>query len=106
LETDIQHARMVAVARNAPLRISFESRDGASCYVIHTGARNQCSCAAPGPAVGQGDAFAERAVRFESGAAIRLKSNSRSVLFDPCRGTSLPTARVQLQARMAPPSAR
>ena len=47
---------MLAVARNAPLRISFESGAGGSCYVIHTGAANQCSCAADGTAVCQGDA--------------------------------------------------
>jgi type IV fimbrial biogenesis protein FimT len=99
LETDIHHARMLAVARNAPLRISFESGAGGSCYVIHTGAANQCACAADGSAVCQGDAMAERVVRFEPGGPVGLKSNSRSVLFDPMRGTSTPTATVQLQAR-------
>jgi type IV fimbrial biogenesis protein FimT len=89
LEKDIHYARMLAVARNAPLRISFESGACGSCYVIHTGAANQCSCAA----------VAERVVRFEPGGSVSLKSNSRSVLFDPVKGTSSPTATVQLQAR-------
>ena len=56
LETDIHHARMLAVARNAPLRMSFESGAGGSCYVIHTGAANQCTCAADGSPVCQGEA--------------------------------------------------
>jgi type IV fimbrial biogenesis protein FimT len=30
---------------------------------------------------------------------VSLRSNSRSVLFDPTKGTSSPTATVQLQAR-------
>jgi type IV fimbrial biogenesis protein FimT len=99
LETDIHHARMLAVARNAPLRISFESGAGGSCYVIHTGSANQCSCSADGGATCQGEAHAERSVRFAPGGPVSLKSNSRSVLFDPSRGTSSPTATVQLQAR-------
>jgi type IV fimbrial biogenesis protein FimT len=43
--------RMLAVARNAPLRITFESGVAGSCYVIHTGAANQCSCTVDGAAV-------------------------------------------------------
>ena len=99
LETDVHHARMLAVARNAPLRISFESGSGGSCYVIHSGAAGQCQCAADGSAQCQGGAEAERVVRFGPEAGLSLKSNSRSVLFDPMRGTSSPTATVQLQAR-------
>jgi len=99
LETDIHYTRMLAVARNAPLRISFESTAGGSCYVIHTGAANQCGCAADGSAVCQGDAQAERSVRFEAGGAVSLRSNARSVLLDPVKGTSTPTATMQLTAR-------
>ena len=99
LETDVHHARMLAVARNAPLRISFESGAGGSCYVIHTGAANACGCAADGSAVCQGSAQAERSVFFAAGGPVSVKSNSRSVQFDPAKGTSTPTATVQLQAR-------
>jgi len=99
LETDIHYTRMLAVARNAPLRISFETGAGGSCYVIHTGAANQCSCAGDGPAVCQGAAQAERSVFFPEGGPVRLQSNSRSVVFDATKGTSTPTATMQLTAR-------
>ena len=99
LETDIHHARMLAVARNASLRISFESGAQGSCYVIHTGSANQCSCTADGAAVCQGAAQAERSVRFPAGGPVSLKSNSRSIVFDPLKGTSTPTATMQLTAR-------
>lgn len=98
LETDIHYARSLAVARNMPVRISFDSSVGAGCYVIHTGAAQQCSCAADGRAVCQGSAVALRSVLIEAGSALSLKSNSRSVLFDPVRGTSTPTATIQLKA--------
>lgn len=99
LETDVHHARMLAVARNAPLRISFETGSGASCYVIHSGAAGDCRCTGDGIAQCQGDAEAEKVVRFDPDAGLSVKSNTRSVLFDPMRGTSSPTATVQLQAR-------
>ena len=78
---------MLAVARNAPLRISFESGAGGSCYVIHTGAANQCSCAADGSApCARARPQAERSVRFAAGGPVSLKSNSRSIVFDPTQG--------------------
>jgi type IV fimbrial biogenesis protein FimT len=98
LETDVHHTRMLAVARNAPLRISFESGSGGSCYVIHTGTANQCSCSS-GTAVCSGAASAERVAHFDSGAKVAVASNTRSVLFDPQRGTSSPTATVRLVAQ-------
>lgn len=99
LETDIHYTRMLAVARNAPMRISFESTAGGSCYVIHTGAADQCRCAEAGVAVCQGAAQAERSVFFPAGGPVRLQSNSRSMVFDAIKGTSTPTATMQLTAR-------
>lgn len=101
LETDIHYARSLAVARSMPLRISFEASATGSCYVIHSGAANQCSCDADGAAVCQGGATAERSVRFATGHSVSLTANVRSVLFDPVRGTSSPTATLQLGSRTA-----
>jgi type IV fimbrial biogenesis protein FimT len=99
LETDIHYTRMLAVARNAPMRISFEATVGGSCYVIHTGAAGQCRCSDAGAAVCDGEAQAERSVHFPASGPISLKSTSRSVVFDPMKGTSTPTATMQLTAR-------
>jgi type IV fimbrial biogenesis protein FimT len=101
LATDIHYTRTLAVSRNAPLRISFEASASASCYVIHTGAASQCSCDADGTAVCQAGATAERSVRFAAGDSVGLKTNVRSILFDPVRGTSTPTATLQLVSRNA-----
>ena len=37
-------------------------------------------------------------MRFATGDSVSLKTNVRSVLFDPVRGTSTPTATIQLKA--------
>jgi type IV fimbrial biogenesis protein FimT len=44
LATDLQYVRTEAVARYEPLRISFWSDEGGSCYAIHTGSHAQCGC--------------------------------------------------------------
>ena len=74
LETDIHYARSLAVARNLPLRISFDN--AAACYVIHSGAAKQCSCAADGSATCTGGAQAERSVGLAAGGKLVLKLES------------------------------
>jgi len=101
LETDIHYTRTMAVARNVPIRISFEAGTGGTCYIIHTGAAGECSCAGAGTgaAVCQGPAQAERSVFFPADGPVSLKSNSRSMVFDSMKRTSTPTATMQLTAR-------
>lgn len=106
LETDIHRTRILAVARNAPLRIGFDSDAAGNCYVIRTGGANACNCAPDATAVCQGAAVAERSVRFAAGKAVSLRSNVRSVVFDPVKGTSTPTATVQFTTAAALPSSR
>jgi type IV fimbrial biogenesis protein FimT len=99
LETDIQHARMLAITRSETLRISFENVAGGSCYVIHRGAANQCGCNTDGSARCEAGATAERSVFFTAGGPLSLTANSRSVAFDPLKGTVTPTATVRLSSR-------
>jgi type IV fimbrial biogenesis protein FimT len=101
LATDIHYTRMLAVSRNSPLRISFQANTAGSCYVIHSGAVNQCRCDAAGAAVCEAGATAERSVHFAAAAGLTLRTNVRSVLFDPVRGTSTPSATLQLASRDA-----
>jgi type IV fimbrial biogenesis protein FimT len=94
-ETDVQHVRSLAVAVNAPLRISFDARDGASCYIVHSGASGDCECSPAGEALCRNGAQAQRMVRFPSAGSVALSANVRSIVFDPVRGTSTPTATVR-----------
>jgi type IV fimbrial biogenesis protein FimT len=94
-ETDVQHTRSLAVAGNAALRISFDARDGASCYIVHSGAATDCECGQAGAAVCRNGAESPRMVRFADDGPVALRSNVRSIVFDPVRGTSTPTASVR-----------
>jgi type IV fimbrial biogenesis protein FimT len=94
-ETDVQHVRSLAVAGNATLRITFDARDGASCYIVHRGAAGDCECGTAGEAVCRSGAEAQRMVRFPSSGTVALSSNVRSIVFDPVKGTSTPTGTVR-----------
>jgi len=99
LETDVHYARSLAVARNAPVRMSFSAPAGATCYVIHTGAAGQCDCSPSGRPVCSGGAEPLRVVRVGGDLGISLQSNSRSMLFDPVKGTTTPTGTVKVSGR-------
>jgi type IV fimbrial biogenesis protein FimT len=91
LATDLQTVRTEAVARNEPVRISFHADPAGSCYVIHTGARAQCSCAGPAPASCTGAAEQLRTVWLPAAQRVSVQASAGSILFDPLHGTSTPT---------------
>jgi type IV fimbrial biogenesis protein FimT len=94
-ETDVQRVRFLVVAGNAPLRISFDARDGASCHIVHRGAATDCECGSTGEAVCRNGAEAQRMVRFPAGGLVTMSANVRSIVFDPVKGTSTPTGTVR-----------
>lgn len=98
LETDLMLARSMAVARNEAVRMSFERTNTSSCYIVHTGAAGDCHCADNGSAVCSNGAEPLRSVRYGAGVPLALQSNSRSVAFDPTKGTITPTATVRVTA--------
>jgi len=96
LATDIQLIRTEAVARNEALRLSFHAATDGSCYVIHTGAANDCSCAASGPAQCSGSAREIKTVIVAAADHVVLQANVASLLFDPLHGTSSPTGTLRV----------
>ena len=91
LAADLQLARNEAIARNQPVRASWQSAQ--RCYVIHTGSAGQCECRADdAPAVCSGDAEQIRTVRWSDADRLAVQANTASTLFDPLHGTASPTA--------------
>jgi type IV fimbrial biogenesis protein FimT len=100
LETDLQLARVTAVARNTGVRMRFQAlADGSTCYVMHSGAAGACACGADGQPVCQPGAEPLRVVHFAPDAPARVVANSGSLLFDPARGTVTPTTTAKVQGR-------
>lgn len=98
LAADLQNVRTETVARNAPLRVSFFAHSGGSCYLVHTGAKTQCTCSADqAPACFDG-AQLVRAVELPAAERLSLSASTGSILFDPLHGTTTPAATVRLGA--------
>ena len=96
LATDIRLIRTEAIARNQPLRLSFHASPAGSCYVIHSGAADQCSCALAGRAQCSGDALEVKTVTIAGADHVTLQANAGSLLFDPLHGTASPTGTLRL----------
>jgi type IV fimbrial biogenesis protein FimT len=90
----VQHTRSLAVAGNAAIRISFDARGGASCYIVHSGAATDCECRPAQPSAATAPE-SQRMVRFADDGPVALRANVRSIVFDPVRGTSTPAASVR-----------
>jgi type IV fimbrial biogenesis protein FimT len=99
LETDIQHARSLAVANNHSVRLKFGDDASGSCYAVFQGAANQCQCHADGSSSCLGTQTVWRSMGFGASGTVRLSSNVGSIVFDPQQGTSTPTGTLRLLSR-------
>ncbi len=97
VETDIQLTRSRAVAERRNLRMSFIQDQHGSCYVVHSGAADSCSCDASGQAVCSNGEAPARSVRYDNKHPVKLQTNIRSIVFSPDLGTSTPTGTLRLQ---------
>lgn len=101
LETDIFFARSQAVAAHVPLRMRFQQPAGGSCYVVHAGPANACSCQVDGRATCNGSGHAFRSVGFDADTGVQLQANVGAIQFSPNLGTSTPTGTIRLTGREA-----
>ena len=97
-ETDVQFTRSLAVARNEALRLEFDGRAGAGCYVVHNGSAGGCTCGTSGPAACTGSSEALRVVRLEGASGVRMAANVAAIVFDPQQGTSTPAGTLRIEA--------
>ena len=99
LATDVQFTRSESILRNEALRLSFYSEAWGSCYVVHSGARDQCSCSAGSSAATCiEDATQIKTVRVPTSAGASVQANVSSILFDPLHGTSTPTGTLRVRS--------
>ena len=101
VETDVQFARGQAVAFNRTVQLTLRETDGATCYIVHTGPAADCHCSGqePGASACENGSRLLRAVSFVSQGMVQVRSASKSVTFDPVRGTVTPTATLRVEAR-------
>jgi type IV fimbrial biogenesis protein FimT len=98
LETEVFHARSLAVARNQVLRLSFGDTSGPGCWVLHTGATAAgCTCDGQGVVTCQPGVQALRSEALPPVRGLRLRSNVSAMAFEPQRGTVTPTGTLRLE---------
>ena len=97
LETDIQYARSQAVATNTAVRLSARVGEGGSCYVVHSGPEDSCSCDPNHGATCTGTTIWRQA-SFPANSSVQLTSRSVSIAFDPEHGTVTPATTFKLRA--------
>ena len=95
LAADVQFVRGEAVARNGTLRLSIRAGSDATCWIVHTGAPADCSCAAAAAAC-SGEALAIKSVVLPNSERVAVSGNVGSIAFDPLHGTSTPTGTLRL----------
>ena len=98
-ETDVHFVRSLAVAHNRTLRMNFAADAAGSCYVVHTGTADECTCAGDGSLSCAGTIQTWRVVHFDATSPVQVAANVRSILFDPHQGTSSPTGTLRVTAR-------
>lgn len=96
LAADLQFARSEALARNRPVRLSWNAAE--RCYLVHTGAAADCSCFAAAAPVCSNGARAIRHAAWNADHRLALHSNTTSILFDPRHGTATPSATLRVVA--------
>ncbi len=99
LETDVQFARSQATAMNHTVRLSLREAGGATCYMVHTGPAADCICGNAAVASCTDDAVLLRAVTLPASGGVQVRSASKSMVFDPVKGTVTPTATLRVEGR-------
>jgi len=101
VETDVQFARGQAAALNRSVQLTLRESQGATCYIVHSGPAANCTCSGHdvGAAACGGGSELLRAVAFAAEGPVQVRSASKSLTFDPVRGTVTPTATLRVEGR-------
>lgn len=95
LAAHLQQARFEALGRNEAVQLSvFDDGAGGSCYIVHTGPRSACTCAAGCSA----ESVPLETVQLPAEGRLQLSAPSASLRFDPQLGTCTPAGTLKLTA--------
>ena len=96
LETDLHHARSLAVARQTALRMEWRQGAAGACYVVHTGRAGDCRCEDGVETVCRPGVTALRSVRLAEPGGWSVRASAAAVSFDPVLGAVTPATSVDL----------
>ena len=99
LVADLQHARMEAIVRQEPVRVTaLDDGAGGHCLVVHTGQAASCTCSALGSPAARctQDAAVLRHAHLSAATRVRVDAATPSLQFDPQLGTCTPAGTIAL----------
>jgi Tfp pilus assembly protein FimT len=96
LATDLRLARSEAmrIGRSVFFRISGKGAN--ACYLLHTGARNDCDCAGGQASCPAPGSTVLRAEWLPAGQSLHLSSNVETMQFEHVRGLVTPTGTIEV----------
>ena len=97
LVADLQELRSRTIAAGQPLRLRIQSDTRTSCYLIHSGEPDSCSCLpADAASACRPDSQILRSTTVPVSSGLRLSSNVATVVVDPRHGTFSPALSIDL----------
>ena len=99
VRTTVLHARSLAVTQDRAVRLRVETGAAGSCYVVHTGPVNACTCLLTGDAVCTPAGRSFHSLYLARSGPVALSANVGTMLFDPTLGTTSPTGTFSIQGR-------
>jgi type IV fimbrial biogenesis protein FimT len=101
LQADLELLRATAIAQDEGLRMTFRSDAAGSCYLMHSGEADRCTCEAD--ARGRPQPRCEADVRLLQArswrpAELMLQANVTSLRVDPRQGNVSPSGSIDLRA--------
>jgi type IV fimbrial biogenesis protein FimT len=105
LQADLHFLRSSSVALNQGLRIRVYGSSAGSCYLVHNGSENQCSCTFSAGAEPSASCPAGvELLRSQAWATghVKVQANVTSMYVDPRHGTFSPFGSIELQAGDGP----
>ncbi len=96
LATDLRIARSEAARRGDSVFFRISGRGAGACYLIHTGARNDCDCSSGQAVCRVPGSQVIKAEWLPSSQAIRISSNAETLQFQHRQGLVTQTGSIEL----------
>lgn len=96
LASDLRFARAETVRTGDSIYFRISGKGANACYVLHTGARNDCDCAG-GQAVCKAGGHVVKAEWIPAGRAMTLSSNAETLEFQHRQGLVTQTGSIELK---------
>lgn len=102
LATDLRFARSEAARRGDSVHFRISGQGAGACYLIHTGAREDCDCATGQAVCRAPQSHVIKAEWLPASQAIRISSNAETLEFQHRQGLVTQTASIDLSLEQGP----